>query len=515
MDRLPKRIISDPVLLLMALFSVLFHLISATNLEFHRDEMLYFALGQHPSFGYNSVPPMIGWCAWLMESIFGYSLFAVRLLPSLLSGVMILMAASIAKEMGGSRYASFLAALGLFVSIFFMRSFFLFMPVFLEIFLWTLIILIIIKYINTNSDKYLYLLGIATGFAILNKYLAALLLIGLVVIIPFTIHRVVFRKRAFWIAIGISFLIFIPNLIWQAWRGFPVFGHLGELYDTQLVHMDIPLFLFEQIMMPVAGSILTIAGLVYLLRGKKIAKFSFLGFVALFVIVMLMVLKGKSYYTLGIFPLLIVAGAVAYDVWISRTWIRIALPLMLVMLTIPIIPMGIPVYNKEGMIKYFSDLEEKYGIDLGRRFEDGTIHSLPQDYADMIGWEEMTELANKAYNMVENKEACFIYGENYGQASAVTIIGKKYNLPEALSFSESFKYWLPSQFDPDITSVVYINEDEPGEDVKVLFRKVTLIGRVSDPHAREFGTGVWMCEDPAGSFNHFWKERLNNDPSED
>ncbi len=508
MSNVPRRIITDPVFLLMALFSILLHLISATNLEYHRDEMLYFALGQHPSFGYNSVPPLIGWCAWLMERIFGYSLFAVRLLPSLLSGAMILLVASMAKEMGGSRYASFLAALGLMISVFFMRSFFLFMPVFLEIFLWTLILLIVIKYLNTRSDKYLYFLGMAAGFALLNKYLAALLLTGLAIIIPFTSYRDVFRKKAFWIAMGIASLIFMPNLIWQALKGFPVFGHFGELYETQLVHMDIPLFLFEQIMMPVAGSILTVAGLIFLLRGKNAVRFRFLGFVALFVIVMLMLLKGKSYYTLGVFPFLIAAGALSFDLMLSRVWIRTALPVMLVILTIPIIPMGIPVYDKEGMIKYFSDLDEKYGIDLGRRFEDGTIHSLPQDYADMIGWEEMTELANKAYSMVENKKACFIYGENYGEASAVTIIGKKYNLPEALSFSESFKYWLPLQFDPDITSVVYINEDEPGEDVKVLFRKITLIGRVSDPHAREFGTGVWLCEDPAGSFNYFWKERL-------
>ena len=52
-----------------------------------------------------------------------------------------------------------------------------------------------------------------------------------------------------------------------------------------------------------------------------------------------------------------------------------------------------PVYKKDGLIKYFNNLEKKYGMDLGRRFEDGSIHSLPQDYADMLGWEEMTALA--------------------------------------------------------------------------------------------------------------------------
>lgn len=76
------------------------------------------------------------------------------------------------------------------------------------------------------------------------------------------------------------------------------------------------------------------------------------------------------------------------------------------------------------MVTYFSVLDEKYGFDLGRRFEDGSIHSLPQDYADMIGWEEFATLADSAYRMIEDKGAALIYAENYGQAGAITIIGK-------------------------------------------------------------------------------------------
>ena len=85
----------------------------------------------------------------------------------------------------------------------------------------------------------------------------------------------------------------------------------------------------------------------------------------------------------------------------------------------------------------------KYGIEIGRRFEDGSIHSLPQDYADMLGWEELTAITNRAYQMIDDKKASFIYCENYGQAGAITIIGKKYELPEAVCFNESFRYWIP------------------------------------------------------------------------
>jgi len=499
---------TDPVIIILALINVFLHLIVVKNLEYHRDELLYFSLGQHPAFGYNSVPPLIGWVACFMQNVFGYSVFAVRLFPALLSGVMVFLASLMARELGGSRFAGFLSGIGLTVSIFFMRSFSLFHPVHIEIFLWTLCIYMIIKYINTQNDKFLIYFGIVAGVALLNKYLSMLLFIGFIVVIPFTLYRYVFRKRMFWIGIASGFLLFLPNLIWQASKGFPVFHHLSELYGTQLVHMDIPTYLSEQILSPFAGSILTIAGLIFLLTDKNASKFRFLGFVALFVIVALLILKGKSYYTLGVFPLLIISGAVSYDLWIKRFWIKMAIPVFLILITLPVVPIGLPVFREEGLKKYFNILDKKYGMDVGRRFEDGSIHSLPQDYADMLGWEELTSLANKAWQMIEDKKSALIYGENYGQAGAITIIGKKYGLPEAISFNESFQYWIPKQFDPDIKSLVYINDEEPGEDVKTLFRKISLIGSISNPDAREFGTAVYLCEDPFMSFNKFWTERL-------
>jgi len=43
------KIIADPVILFMALFSIIIHLIFINNLEYHRDELLYFSLGMHPA----------------------------------------------------------------------------------------------------------------------------------------------------------------------------------------------------------------------------------------------------------------------------------------------------------------------------------------------------------------------------------------------------------------------------------------------------------------------------------
>jgi Dolichyl-phosphate-mannose-protein mannosyltransferase len=494
---------------LLALLNTAIHLYFSKNLEFHRDELLYFSLGQHPALGYATVPPLTGWIAWLMQNIFGYSIFAVRFFPAFLSGLMVFLISALAKELGGSGYSRILAATGIIVSAFGLRTFLLFMPVHIDLMLWTLLFYLIIKYINTSSDNYLILIGITSGIALLNKYLIVILFVLLLIIIPFTQYRTIFRNKKFWYGILAGVLVFLPNLIWQIVNGLPVINHMAELERTQLVNVDRSAFLFEQIMTPALASILTIAGILYLFINRNTWKYRFLGLVVISVVITLMLLHGKSYYTQGIFPFLIAAGAVSWENILRRVWSRVFLVLVLIVLTLPILPIGIPVFKIEKLVSYFRNISAKYGMDFVCRFEDNSIHSLPQDFADMLGWEELAKIADKAWQTIPDKSASFIYCENYGQAGAITIIGKKYGLPEAICFSESFRYWIPEKFDPDITSMVYIN-DEMGDDVRQLFRKLSNIGSISNPDAREFGTTVWLCEDPVDSFNKFWKLRIRD-----
>jgi 4-amino-4-deoxy-L-arabinose transferase-like glycosyltransferase len=498
----------DLVILAIALFNIVIHLAVAGNLSYHRDEMLYLALGMHPAAGYSTVPPMIGLLSWLIQNIFGYSLFAVRLIPALTGGLMVMLVARIARELGGSRYASILASVGFIIAGFALRTFSMFMPVFIDVVFWTLFFYILVRYVNTGNDNYLLWFGITAGFSLLNKYMPGVIFLGLLLIVPFTKHRTIFGKKKFWLGIIAGFIIFLPNIIWQFKMGLPVLHHLAELDRTQLSYVNRFTFIAEQFMMASWASVLVVPGLIYLLHDKAFIRFRFLGYLALFVIIFLLILRGKSYYTIGIFPFLISAGAVSYDSWMRSTIGKIILPLALVLLTIPTLPLGLPVYRIDGLVKYFSILEKRFGMTMGRRFEDNSIHSLPQDYADMIGWEELTMVADSAWNMIEDKKAAFIYAENYGEAGAITIIGKKYNLPEAVCFNESFRYWIPSKFDPDITSIVYINYEEPGEDVRQLFRDVKKIGSITNIHAREHGTSVYLAREPVESFNSFWIRRV-------
>lgn len=494
---------------LLALTNTAIHLYFSNNLEFHRDELLYFSLGQHPALGYATVPPLTGWIAWLMQNLFGFSIFAVRFFPALLSGLMVFLISALAKELGGSGYSRILAATGIILSVFGLRTFLLFQPVHIDLILWTLLFYLIIKYINTSSDTYLILIGITAGTALLNKYLIGILFIIILVILPFTQYRRIFRNKKFWYGLLAGIAVFMPNVIWQIANGLPVINHFAELERTQLVNVDRSAFLIEQVVMPGVTSILTIAGLIYLFINKNAWKFRFLGLVIISLIITLMLLRGKSYYTQGIFPFLIAAGAVSWENMLRKAWSRVFLVLLMIVLTLPILPIGIPVFKTEKLVSYFRNIRTNYGMDFVCRFEDNSIHSLPQDYADMLGWEELTEIADKAWQMIPDRSASFIYCENYGQAGAITIIGKKYGLPEAISFNESFRYWIPEKFDPDITSMVYIN-DEMGDDVRQGFRRITKVGSITNPDARELGTTVWLCEDPVDSFNKFWALRIKD-----
>ena len=135
------------IIILLAFFNIAIHLLVINNLEYHRDELLYFSLGQHPDFGFATVPPVIGWVAWIMQNTLGYSLFAVRLFPAILSGILVILSSAIAGELGGSFYSRILAGIGIIISAFVMRTFSLFMPVFIDVIFWTLIFYLVIRYI--------------------------------------------------------------------------------------------------------------------------------------------------------------------------------------------------------------------------------------------------------------------------------------------------------------------------------------------------------------------------------
>jgi len=497
----------SPWVFLIAIFNILFHIAFYNTLGFHRDELLYFSLGQHLSAGYASVPPFTGFVAWLMIHTLGYSLFAARIIPMVLSGFLIILAAAITKELKGKSYAQILVAIAILVTPFNLRGFSMLQPVCFDVFFWTLTFWLALKWINTKAGRYLLLLGIATGLGMLNKYLIALEVICLLITFLLSSYRIIFTRKAFYIAVLITLIVFLPNVIWQIKHNLPVLTHMRALHDSQLVHVNRIAFFTDQIFIGSMAILLIIPGVIYLFRGSNMKPYRPLVIASLMVMILLVILRGKSYYTAGLFPFWIAAGGVYWESKIKRVFTKILLPVLMLLITLPILPIGIPVYKAEKLAEYFAGVKEKTGFDMVLRWETGRIHSLPQDYADMLGWDELAAITAKAYDQVQDKQACMIYAENYGEAGAVMVLGKKYNLPEPVCFSESFFYWFPRDPEHEITTFIYIN-DHLGDDVNSLFADCRVIGEIKNPLAREYGTTVWLCANPHSSFNAFWRQRV-------
>ncbi|GHB88586.1 ArnT family glycosyltransferase [Persicitalea jodogahamensis] len=488
----------------IAALNVFLHLAFYQNLEYHRDELLYFSQGLHPDWGYASVPPLTGWLAGLVGATLGFSVWAVKVLPALFSGVMVLLVVAISRELGGRDYAQILAGIGVVLTPLAMRAFFMFQPVYLDIFFWTLLFYWLVLFLNTSSQQYLYALGITLGLALLNKYLVALWALSALAALLLTDDRKVFTRKAVYVAFGISLLIFSPNIIWQIQHDFPVLQHMVALNESQLVHVDRDQFLADQLLMGYSVLLLLVPGLYFLLRHRK---YRSVALIVLFTVGLLCLVRGKSYYTAGVFPVLLAAGAVFWGNILVKTFGKILLPVSMFLLVVPLLPLGLPIYDVKGLAAYFDKLDKNYGVDVGRRFEDGTVHSLPQDYADMLGWEELTRLVQRAYQQTGDKTNVLIYCENYGHAGAISIIGKKYLLPEPMCFSESFLYWAPGLLNHEVREFIYVN-DELGEDLQRGFAEIREIGRIQNVNAREFGTRVYLCRQPRVDVQAFLKARI-------
>jgi len=497
----------EPIILFLSLVSIVYQLYFYNTLGFHRDELLYFSLGEHLDFGYQSVPPLIGLLALISAKLFGFTLFAAKVFPALAGGFIVYLSASITREMNGKTYAQMLAALGLAGSILFLRAFSLFQPVCFDILFWTLSFYLIIKYINTEKDKFIYWLGVTLGVALLNKYNIIFLILPLLVVLPITRFRNLFARLSVYIAVLIAFLIVLPNLIWQVVNHFPVISHMSELHRTQLENVSSGEFFSEQFLMIFPATILAVPGLLFLFLSKKMRNYLLPALMTVVVIILYVLFHGKGYYAAGIYPFLIAAGGVFFEKVLKKYYLRIPLVFVLLFLSWSILPIGKPIYAPEKMVHYFDHVQAVTGDDSSRRFEDNSYHKLPQDYADMLGWDELAALTNKAWQQVDDKKSCIIFCENYGEAGAIAILGKKYGLPEPLSFNDAFRYWVSKKFDHEINTLIYIN-GEQGDDIKALFGDIQKIGRISNPLARECGCGVFLCRNPRSSFNQFWEERV-------
>ncbi|HPE55438.1 MAG TPA: glycosyltransferase family 39 protein [Bacteroidales bacterium] len=491
------------IVIVAAIVKLTIHFLTNTTYGFHRDAYLYLAQSQHLSWGYISVPPLLAFVLAIQRLMLPDTVFALRLLPALIGVVNLFLIALIVRQMGGKKTALIVALAAYLLSPAFLRSNTLIQPVSFNQMFWLLSAYVIIKIIKTQNPKFWIWLGVIAGIGFLNKYSVVFFFAGFFIAIFLTRERQWYKTKYPWIALLIGFLIALPNLVWQYNHNWPVVHHMHELRETQLVHVEVSGFILMQLFMNISVAIVWIAGLIWLFAAKAGKAFRVLGWIYVFTTLILLLASGKPYYTLGLYPMLFAAGGMAIQQISERfrfvPWVLV--PLMALML-IPILPFSIPVYSFPHMVKYGERASQFGGAQL-LRWEDGKHYDLPQDYADMTGWEEVAKNLGEVYQTipVEERKTMIVYADSYGLAGAILFYKDKYNLPEAVSFNGSFIFWMPEQ--TEINSAIYLSE-LPREE-STFFNKQELKIKNSDPYARNGGYIYYLTE-PNGDIAKKWND---------
>jgi len=131
--------------------------------------------------------------------------------------------------------------------------------------------------------------------------------------------------------------------------------------------------------------------------------------------------------------------------------------------------------------------------------------ALPDDYADMFGWEEQVRLVDSVYQSLTPIEQahCVLWAENYGEAGALKILGKQYGLPKPISRHGSFWTWGYGQED----ATVWISLGNEPSSVKRVFEEFKLAKMIYHPYAigEENGIPLYICRQPKWNIQQWWK----------
>jgi hypothetical protein len=456
--------------------------------EFHRDELLYFAMGDHLELWGMQFPPLLPAIAALGKAIFGESVLAARV-PAALGGVLVLLPMLLAvRVLGGGALALLLTALGSVAAPVFLRPSVLMHPVVFDQawVVWALLGLVLAS--RRNDPRWWLLTGVALGFGALTKFTAAIygvLLFLSALLTPVTRRHL--RTRWPWLAAAVALALAAPSLVGQQVNDWPFLAQMRVLREHQLARVTVGGFAADQVLMLGPAALLALAGAGWALVAQRRAEPPrdalrvILGFAALLV-GWFAASSGKPYYAGPAYPMLVAAGAT----WLEAATARLASPLavtalrsvvttLLVAGTVVLLPIGVPCLPPEQMARYAA------ALGMGTETNYGTRLSLPQDYADMLGWRDQVDAMAMAFRALTPEEQARIAlsGGNYGQVAAIAVYGPSRGLPYPISTRSDFWRWGFRGHTGDPALVAISAGDDEG--YRPIWQSLEEVGAIRDP----------------------------------
>jgi hypothetical protein len=446
---IPARTSLRTALLLASLFAALTFLIhlasslwgSHLGYGFFRDELYFLVCGHHLAWGYVDQPPLVAVQARLAETLFGLSPTGIRIFSFLAGGVTVGLTGLLTWQLGGRRTAQVLAMTAVLAApVFLGTANYLSMNAFEPCF-WMGALLALLRLAEGSAGPRAWLLfGLLAGLGIENKHSTVFFLFALLLGLLLSPQRRILWSKDCAAGVALLILVALPNFLWQWAHHFPTYELLNNVAHSDKNTKFPPLaFLREQVnMLLIVAAPLWIGGLAWLGFARKARPWRFVALTYLPFLAMMMAMHAKDYYAAPIYPVLFAAGAVALGGLTRRSWPPIVYTVML----------GYLLFRGTAPIMLTILPPDKYTA-YTARFGANKVNSekftspLPQYLSDRFGWPQMVEGFAARYNALppDVRARTAIFCGNYGEASAVNVLGAKYGLPTAISGHQNYFYW--------------------------------------------------------------------------
>ena len=484
------------VLILLALASVLFHIVTNGQYGFHRDELQTLDDARHLDWGFVAYPlitPLIG---RLELSLFGTSLIGFRLFAAIAVSAVMALTGLIAKELGGKRHVQVLAAVASGIAPISLVQGAVLQYVAFD-YLWAVTVTyLLVRLLKSDDTRWWVPVGAVLGVGMETRYTIGFLALGIVGAVLLTPLRRHLASKWLWLGVALSILVFLPNVIWQARHHFVSLDFLSYLHARDLRQGRYRGFYREQLLICVnlMTAALALLGCWFYFARQEGKRYRFLGWVFVVSFALFAGFGARSYYSAPLYPMLLAAGSVLLAnlaaglgaawsrVVYSVQWVAIAVGgVGFILLVTPVAPIGSAVW------KVSSKMHDQF--------------------REEIGWPDLALTVADVYNSLpegERAQAGILTG-NYGEGGALNLYGPALGLPPAMTLTNSFWYRTFDSRQPQTVIVAGFDLDE----ARKLFASCSIAAKntnhlnVENEESRDH-PDILVCRNLKTSWREYW-----------
>jgi hypothetical protein len=497
-ERVTRWMRSDVgVLVGLAAVGLALHTLTNGQYGFHRDELQTLDDARHLDWGFVAYPPITPLLGRVELALFGTSLVGFRFFAAMAVSAAMVLAGVLTRELGGGRREQVLAAIAVAISPISLTQGAVFQYVSFD-YLWgVLATYFLMRLLKSEDARWWVAVGAALGLGMETRYTMGFLALGIVGGVLLTPARRYLSSGWLWLGAGVSVLVFLPNLIWQAQHHFISLDFLAHIHKRDMGQGRGQGFLPQQafICVNLVTLPLTVRGLWFYLIRDEGKRYRLLGWTFVVAFGLFYLAHARSYYTAPLYPMLIAAGSVIFGKWVRglrpawawlaqrAQWAGLLLGgLTFALLVLPVAPIGSRIW---------------------------TVTSKMHDqFREEVGWQELAGTVAGVFASLpaEERARTGILTGNYGEGGALNLYGPQYGLPHAMSGTNSFWYRGFDERQPRTVVLVGFDLDEGQElfeSCVVAANNVNRYGVVNEESKEH--PDILLCRNLKKSWPEFWQ----------